>query len=148
GGPLGWLAKGLIDSYQSRAKDPRPVVSPAVDEAEVFYQHTPASRASASNGGIYNLWGQVPVPGPGPVHYFNLTAAGATHGGKTGVAAWYQRNIVPRLGDGARELRAWFLSGALALSTGPGPIARVHRPVYAGTALPRSKVYLFGGPAR
>ena len=27
-GPLGWMAKGCIDNYQSRAKDPRVVVSP------------------------------------------------------------------------------------------------------------------------
>jgi hypothetical protein len=71
-----------------------------------------------------------------------------THGGKTGVAAWYQRNIVPRLGDGDPQLRAWDLSGALAPSTSTGRVAHVHRPVFAGTALPRSTVYLFGGPAR
>src|SRR3954453_14613599 len=112
-GPLGWLAKGSIDNYQSRARDPRAVVSPGVDDAEVFYQHTPASRL---HGGIYNLWGQVPVQGP--AHYFNLTPAGATHSGKTGVAAWYQRNVVPLLGQGAPEVRASILTGQLAPSAG------------------------------
>ena len=142
-GPLGWLAKGLIDSYQSRARDPRAAVSPVVDDAEVFYQHTPASRAGSVNDGLYNLWGQVPVRGP--AHYFNLTADGATHSGKTGVVAWYQRNVVPLLGDGAPEVRARVLTGALAAG---GRVTHAHRAAFAGAALAGSKVWLFGGPRR
>lgn len=139
-GPLGWIAKGVIDSYQSRAKDPRVVVSPGVDDAEVFFQQSPASRARAVNGGIYNLWGQVPVHGR--AHYFNLTAAGATHSGKTGVVGWYQRNVVPLLGDGGSELQAWVLTGATAPGDAP------QRPGFTGTGLPGSTVFLLGGPAR
>ena len=35
------------------------------------------------DGGEYNLWGQVPVPNHSgrPVHYYNLTATGASHSG-------------------------------------------------------------------
>jgi hypothetical protein len=150
-GVLGWLAKAVIDDYQSRAKDPRAIVPPGVDDAEVFYQHTPASRSHGVNGGVYNLWGQVPVQGP--AHYFNLTADGATHSGKTGVAVWYLRNVVPLLGDGAPEVRERILTGELDDGTvAPGTTAwrvtLVHRPLYSGTALPGSTVYLFGGPAR
>jgi hypothetical protein len=155
-GPLGWVAEGSIDSYQSRAKDPRPVVSRDVDDVEVFYQHTPSSRAHGVNLETYNLWGQVPVHESAaaaaaavPVHYFNLTAAGATHGGKTGVVEWYQRNVVPLLRDGAPELRSWDLSGALASASAPGgQVTHRHLPEFAGTALPGSRVWLFGGPAR
>ena len=44
-GPLGWLAKVVIDDYQARAHDPRVTVPPGADRVEVFYEHTPASRA-------------------------------------------------------------------------------------------------------
>ena len=149
-GPLAWLAKGIIDSYQARAKDPPVSVPSIVDQAQVFYQHTPASRDHGVNGGLYNLWGQVPVHGP--AYYFNLTGDGATHSGKTGVTWWYIRNIVPLLGDGAPELQARILTGVLArVSTAPGtPTGRVTdtpTPTFTGTALAGSEVYLYGGPA-
>ena len=67
---LGWLAKLVIDDDQLRAEAPRPLVSPGFDDAEDFYQHTPASRSHGVDGGVYNLWGQVPVQGD--AHYFNL----------------------------------------------------------------------------
>ena len=92
--PLDLLAKGEIDSFQSKARDPAVFIPSVVNDAEVFYQHTSAANAHGVNGGIYNLWGQVPVKGP--AHYFNLTAAGATHAGKSGVAQWYA-NFVDRL---------------------------------------------------
>jgi hypothetical protein len=151
--PLGWIAKGSIDAYQSKSNDPGVVVPPVADEAEVFYQHTPASRAGDSNGGIYNLWGQVPVRGP--ASYFNLTQDGATHSGKTGVVAWYQRNVVPLLRDGAPEVQERVLTGSLAPDDAAATprsasraVTRTHHPTFTGRALSRSTVYLFGGPAR
>src|SRR6185437_4126034 len=62
-GLLGAIAKEEINAYQSKAKDPLPVVTPNVQDAEVFYQHTPVRQTFGSNDGIYNLWGQVPVQG-------------------------------------------------------------------------------------
>ena len=44
--------------------------------------HAGLARPS-TNGGIYNLWGQVPVHGP--AHYFNLTGVGLSHSGKFAV---------------------------------------------------------------
>ena len=98
-GPLGWLAKAEIDSFQSKAKDPAVFVPSVVNDAEVFYQHTLASQSHGVNSGIYNLWGEVPVRGP--AHYYNLTAAGATHAGKTGVSEWYANFVAPTLGGQA-----------------------------------------------
>jgi hypothetical protein len=143
-GPLGWLAKALIDNYQARAHDPRVTVPPGADRVEVFYEHTPASRAHGANDDVYNLWGQVPVPG-GPVSYFNLTPTGATHSGATGVVVWYERHVVPLLGDGAPQLQARILAGALV--GGNGRTLHQRRPTYAGAAQPGSKVTLFLGPA-
>jgi hypothetical protein len=149
-GPLAWLAKGTIDSYQAQSRDPPASVPSIVDQAQVFYQHTPASRDHGVNGGLYNLWGQVPVHGP--AYYFNLTGDGATHSGKTGVMWWYIGNIVPLLGDGAPELQARILTGALApASTAPGTttgqVINTPTPTFTGTALAGSEVYLYGGPA-
>ena len=110
-GPLGLLAKGEIDSFQSKAKDPAVFIPSVVNDAEVFYQHTSAANAHGVNGGIYNLWGQVPVKGP--AHYFNLTAAGATHAGKTGVAQWYANFVAPTLGDQAPLIQSLRLSGQI-----------------------------------
>ena len=59
----------------------------------------------------------MPVRG-GPADYFNLTPTGATHSGKTGVVVWYERNVVPLLGDGAPQLQARTLTGALAGAAG------------------------------
>jgi hypothetical protein len=145
GGPLGWLAKGTIDSYQSKAKDPAVVVPPGVDDAEVFYQHTNVSRAP--HGDIYNIWGQVPVRGP--AHYFDLTADKATHSGKTGVAAWYQYNVVPTLGDGDPWVRSQILTGAQVppVTAAADPIPPAGRATYAGKAAPGSTVRLFASPA-
>ena len=98
-GPLGWLAKGEIDSFQSKAKDPAAFIPARVNDAEVFYQHTSAAKSHGVNSGIYNLWGQVPVKGS--AHYYNLTAAGATHAGETGVSQWYTNFVAPTLGEQA-----------------------------------------------
>ena len=144
-GILGPLAKSLVEVYQSQAKDPLPTVPAGVDQAEVFYQHTKATPS-----GIYNLWGQVPVRGS--ASYFNLTASKVTHSGKTGVAAWYQNNIVPTLGDGSPELVAQTLTGKLdpaEVTEGPGTdVVHVAQPTYIGSAGPDSIIRLYAGPAR
>jgi hypothetical protein len=143
-GMLGPLATSLVKGYQSLAKDPLAFVPVGVDQAEVFYQHTKATPS-----GIYNLWGQVPVRGS--ASYFNLTASGATHSGKTGVMAWYQNNIVPTLGDGAPELSAQTLSGALDPTERIGgagtDVVDVAQPRYSGTAGAGSTIRLYAGPA-
>jgi hypothetical protein len=151
-GPLGWLARALIRDFQARAKDPIVKIPPIVDDAQVFYQRNPASRAHGVNGNIYNLWGEVPVRGP--AHYFNLTADGVTHSGKTGIVWWYERNVVPLLGDGAPQVQARVLTGAPSPAVqasgrraGSGWVTETHRPTYSGTGLSGSRVYLFVGPA-
>jgi hypothetical protein len=136
---LGWIAKGVIDDFQSDAKDP-PVTVPAfIDEAEVFYQHTGANADR-----IYNLWGQVPVRGD--ANYFDLTSTGVVHSGKKGVYSWYQNHVVPLLGDGAPEVRDRILVGEFT-GYAPGDSPRTRRPTYAGAAYPGSTVRLFAGPA-
>jgi hypothetical protein len=140
--PLGWLAKGLIDSYQAKAHDPEPFVPAFVDQSQVFYQQNPASRDRNTNGHIYNLWGEVPVTGA--TTYFNLTAAGATHSGKTGVAEWYITHVVPSLGDGAPLVRQDTLSGGLAQS---GSTSGIDTPTFTGSSAPGSIVKLFVAPA-
>ena len=143
-GVLGGTARAIIRWYQGKAKDPMISVPSGVDQAEVFYQHSPAT-----NSEIYNLWGQVPVRGS--ASYFNLTASGVKHSGKKGVAAWYQNNIVPSLGDGAPELRAQALSGHVApadlAAASPKQVAQVHQPRFEGTAGPGAVVKLYAGPA-
>ena len=155
-GLLGWVAGLAIENYQSKANDPAPFVPAGVDNTQVFYQHTPASRDHGVNGGIYNLWGQVPVRGP--ASYFNLTGTGATHSGKTGVVAWYQRNVVPSLINGPGLVSSRGLAGgpspADVVATEParrgGPVARVEarQPSFSGTSAPGSEVRLLAGPAR
>jgi hypothetical protein len=168
---LGGLADALISDYQGRAKDPPVFIPSVVDTAQVFYQHTTASKAD----GIYNLWGQVPVTveGPGPaVHYYNLTAAGATHSGKTGVALWYRNFIAPTLGNQAPMLQELQLDGQIDHTTlpssstttawahritkarfgridRPAPTVTIqgHQPEFSGTAAPGSVVRLYVGPA-
>ncbi|GAC1475314.1 MAG: hypothetical protein NVSMB9_27540 [Isosphaeraceae bacterium] len=149
-GPLGWLARQQINSYQSRARDPLPVVPSNVQEAEVFYQHTPVSKTHGSNNGIYNLWGQVPVRGA--AHYYNLTATGVSHGGKFGVQDWYRLNVVPELGDGAPRIRGDALSGTQVVGQttwgGSPPTSGVRHAVsYTGTSAPRSRVRLLAAQA-
>jgi hypothetical protein len=140
-GPLGWVAKGLIDHYQSKAKDPAVVVPSWVDDAQVFYQQTPASRDHGTNDHIYNLWGQVPVRGVS--HYFDLTADSVTHSGKTGVAAWYQGHVVPTLGEGAPAVAASELTGAPV----NGAVTDSHETSVSGHAAPGSTVRLLASLA-
>jgi hypothetical protein len=155
-GFLSWIAKGEIDSFQSRAKDPPVFVPPGVNQAEVFYQHTTAQNSHSANSDIYNLWGQVPIKGP--AFYFNLTAAGATHAGKTGVAQWYADFIAPTLGDQAPLVQSLRLTvqidhtgaGATAAAgpiSGAGPVTHDRKPEFSGTAAPSSTVRLYVAPA-
>jgi hypothetical protein len=133
-----------------------------VNDAEVFYQHTLASHSHGVNSGIYNLWGEVPVKGP--AHYYNLTAAGATHAGETGVSQWYADFVAPTLGNQAPLMSALQLNAqidhvvatttALAAQVtvrqsalGPQAIVQDHRVEFSGTAAPGSNVRVFVGPA-
>lgn len=142
-GPFGWLAQLTIDKYESEARDPLVFVPRSVDQAQVFYQQTPASRDHGTNSGIYNLWGQVPVRGEAV--YFNLTQAGVVHSGKRGVAMWYQKHVLPGLGLGAPKLEAMTLAG-----DGTAPAVRNGRATYSGTAEPNAAVRLSvaHGPGR
>jgi hypothetical protein len=170
-GVLAPLARIIVGDYQGEAKDPIPYFPSVVDQANVFFQHT-----SSSAGGIYNLWGQVPVKSDGPVvHYYNLTGMGATHSGKTGVNYWFRDFIAPTLGDGAPLISALQLNGQIdnaqspsvtaSASAGPetlahqadlaranhvyGPeqIVTSNQPEFSGTAAPNSVVKLFLSPA-
>ncbi|MFO0907095.1 MAG: hypothetical protein U0794_01795 [Isosphaeraceae bacterium] len=142
-GPVAWIAKGLIDHYQSLAKDPAIVFSPRVNLIEVFYQQSPASKGDATNRHIYNLWGQVPLRQPAV--YFDLTQAGATHAGQYGVPTWYQRNVLPLLGDGEAAVHASKLTVALNpgdAAPGQPTVATTHTPTFEGQAAPGSTVHL------
>ncbi len=144
GGPLGWIAKLAIDNYQAKARDPLVFIPAGVNSAQVFYQQTAVNRDHNTNQGIYNIWGQVPVPGQAT--YYNLTAADVVHSGKHGVYAWYEHHIVPTLGDGATQLAADAVSGTLANPTKPGGRAIPAGPAtFSGTSAPGSTVLLEAG---
>ena len=94
-----------------------------------------------TNGGIYNLWGDVPVAAaPGvPVHYANLTGSGISHAGDFGIRTWYQTDVVPLLGNGP----AFVNPGALtATETVPASGASS----FSGTATPGASVSVFAVP--
>jgi hypothetical protein len=170
-GPLAGLAEMIVPHYQAEANDPPAYFPSVVDEAQVFYEHT-----TATAGGIYNLWGQVPVKSDGPVvHYYNLTPSGVTHSGNTGIPEWYRNFIVPTLGDQAPMVQELQLNGQIdgaqtpatpdATSAGGGALSRqtnarradhaygpervvsTSRPEFSGTAAPGSVVRLYVGPA-
>ncbi len=114
-GVLAPLAEVIVTNYQGEAKDPPPYFPSVVDQANVFFEHS-----SASAGGIYNLWGQVPVKSDGPlVHYYNLTGMGVTHSGKTGVNYWYRDFIAPTLGDNAPLISELQLNGQIDNAQSP-----------------------------
>jgi len=149
-GILGGLANALISNYQAKANDPPAFVPSFVDQALVFYQHN-----KATPGGIYNLWGQVPVVSHGPlIHYFNLSAAGATHSGNTGVNLWYRDYVAPSLGYQTPLIQDLMLNAQIINAA---PIAVVHHepvqtvtqnePGFSGTATPGAEVRLYLGPA-
>jgi len=162
-GLFGALARGLVTSYQAQANDLPVFIPPGVDAAQVFYQHGSASR----HQGIYNLWGQVPVPNlsGNPIAYYNLTAAGVIHSGKYGVFLWYRNFVAPTLGDQAPLIQALQLEGQVdqtvtmpVASAGAlaqrrlqawGPVDAVQGPQagFSGTAAPGSKIRVYLGPA-
>ena len=97
-GFLGWIARRFSDLYQSKASDPPVIVPPNVDDAQVFFQHTPVMESHAAYEGIANLWGQAPRRGGAKL--FDVTAGGVSHSGRFAIYDWYQRVVVPTLGDG------------------------------------------------
>jgi hypothetical protein len=142
-GPLGMLATAEISSFQSQAKDPPVFIPPIVTEADVFYEHTTAANSHGVNDDLYNLWGEVPVKGP--AHYYNLTAAGATHAGITGVNQWYADFVAPTLGDQAPLIQTLQLDGQIDGVPGVNPTGLA--PGFSGTAAPDSTIRLYVGPA-
>jgi hypothetical protein len=168
GGVLGGLARDIVTNYQAEAKDPPAFIPSIVDGAQVFFEH---SQATA--GEIYNLWGQVPVKSDGPVvHYYNLTAMGVTHSGKTGVNYWFRNFIAPTLGNQAPLVQKLQLNGqidnteSVAATTdnpstlvqrgnntranrvyGPEQVVDSSQPQFSGTAAPGSIIRLALGPA-
>jgi hypothetical protein len=169
GGAIGGIAHAIVSNYQSDAKDPPAFIPSSVDQADVFFQHS-----QATSDEIYNLWGQVPVKSEGPiVHYYNLTAMGVTHSGKTGVNYWFRDFIAPTLGAQAPLIQQLRLSGQIDNSSIPSapsgvdansPAERVTRradhvygreqvvttaePEFSGTAAPGSIIRLALSPAR
>lgn len=160
-GPLGWLATAEISSFQGQAKDPSVFIPSIVNDAEVFYEHTSAANSHEVNDDLYNLWGEVPVNGP--AHYYNLTAAGATHAGNTGVDQWYADFVAPTLGDQEPLIQTLQLNGQIdqsgTMATGASPTAaqsalgrafvavNSRQPDFSGTAAPGSIIRLYVGPA-
>jgi hypothetical protein len=144
-GLLGDLARWIIDGYQQKAKDPLPVIWGNVDSAEIFYQHTPISAAKGSNDGIYNLWGQVPVPVRGnvPVRYYNLTGVGISHTGYVNVVDWYQVHVVPTLGNNSSFTDPTLLNGGPAAGL---QLTQDRQPIFQGSAAPGARVMLRATP--
>ena len=168
GGVLGGLARAIVTNFQAEAKDPPVFIPSVVDEAIVFFEHTQATA-----GGIYNLWGQVPVKSDGPVvHYYNLTDMGVTHSGKTGVNYWFRDFIAPTLGNQAPLVQELQLNGQIdnaappttasvsqstlvqqannALANrvyGPEQVVQSNQPEFSGTAAPGSIIRLALSPA-
>ncbi|HWT81199.1 MAG TPA: Ig-like domain-containing protein, partial [Candidatus Methylomirabilis sp.] len=168
GGALGGLARAIVTNYQAESKDPPAFIPAVVDEAIVFFEHTQSTA-----GGIYNLWGQVPVKSDGPVvHYYNLTDMGVTHSGKTGVNYWFRDFIAPTLGNQAPLVQELQLNGqidnaappttaSVSQSTlvqqannaranrvyGPEQVVQSNQPEFSGTAAPGSIIRLALSPA-
>ncbi|AGA30994.1 lipase family protein [Singulisphaera acidiphila] len=138
-GLLGDLARWIIDGYQQKAKDPLPVIWGNVDAADVYYQRTPIAGAKGSNDGIYNLWGQVPVPveGDTPVRYYNLTGVGISHTGYVNVVDWYQVHVVPTLGDNSPFTNPGLLNGEPAMGS---DVTAASEPVFQGAAAPGTRL--------
>ncbi|MDR3618271.1 MAG: Ig-like domain-containing protein [Paludisphaera borealis] len=161
---MGAIARVVTTSFQADADDPAVFVPANVDETEVFYQHTLAMNTHA--GGDYNLWGQVPVPNlsPHPIHYYNLTATGASHSGLYGVQLWYRNFVATTLHNQAPLVEALRLEGGI-VNASPSPEVPTSRvqelrqanwgavqtidgdqPTFSGTAAPGSTLRLYVGP--
>lgn len=167
---MGDLARRAINLYQSKARDPFVSVPANVDDAEVFYQHTYFAQAEGTtrDSQWFNLWGQVPVKGPGTASYTDLTGPGISHSGDFSVVDWYQVNVVPKLGDGKDLPKGSLIKAGLDPSDGstaiqprnprrrplpadkPQPLelrSHTSRPRFVGTAPPGSDVSLIGAGA-
>jgi hypothetical protein len=161
---IGAIARATISGFQRDADDPAVFVPANVDAAEVFYQHTLVQRTH--DGGDYNLWGQVPIPNLSgrPIHYYNLTATGASHSGNYGVPLWYRNFVATTLHDQAPLVQALRLEGQLD-GASPSPELPTNRvqelrqanwgavqtidgdqPTFSGTAAPGSTLRLYVGP--
>ena len=141
GGLVGAIARSEIRSFQAKANDPVPYIPGNVDDAQVYFQHPP-DQLAPPNGGIYNLWGVVPVAAaPGvPVHYADLTGSGISHAGDFGVPTWYQTDVVPLLGDGPAFVNPGALTATAETPTGEG------RTNFWGTATPGASVTILAAP--
>jgi hypothetical protein len=148
----GWIARQATSAYQWMSGDPMVTVPLFVDEAEVYYQHTPAGLDGLPWS--HNFWGQAPVVGR--ARYRDLTGPGMSHTGPTGVQTWYFKNVVPTLAEGGVFVNPSAITGRLVASPGDrtsGDLTRtaVASPAYTGTAAPGGTVRLLtqtvpGGP--
>lgn len=134
---MGKLAKWTIDNFQRAAVDPYASVPRNIDDAEVFWQHTPVEVAN-TNSGMYNLWGQVPVGGDAKT--YDLTGPGISHSGDFGVQNWYRANVVPTLGSGGHFVDPTTLSGAIVASPSDPAISPTSTPTFTGQATPGASV--------
>ena len=79
------LAKGDVSTLPVEGQGPAAPTFPSIGQRGQGLLPAHSARGHG-DGGIYNLWGQVPVKSEARVHYYNLTAMGVTHSGKTGVS--------------------------------------------------------------
>jgi hypothetical protein len=135
GGIFGYGLARVMATQQGWSKDPVPVIPAIVDQAQVYYQHTPVTMAKA---GLVNFWGMTHVTAaPGvPVQYADLTGPGISHSGDFGVRDWYWSNVIQHLGDGPMFLNPGELTAAPAEPSSAGS-------TYTGTAYPGATVEVF-----
>jgi hypothetical protein len=91
-GPLGRLALRAYTQFQAVAGDPEAVATPTADAAEVYFQRATYRQAISPIEKIFNIWGEVPVPGA--THSADLTG---TVNGHFEVHDWYIAAVIPRL---------------------------------------------------
>jgi hypothetical protein len=134
-GIFGYGLARVMATQQGWSKDPVPVIPAIVDQAQVYYQHTPVTMAKA---GLVNFWGMTHITAaPGvPVQYADLTGPGISHSGDFGVRDWYWTNVVQHLGNGPLFLNPGALTAAPA-EPSPGGLT------YKGTAFPGASVEVF-----
>jgi hypothetical protein len=142
GGLLGTLGRAVIDSYKADADDPLIAIPPRVDEAEVFYQHTPVSL-DPDHDELYNLFGQVPVFGT--ARYYELNGPMIMHSGGSGVPSWYFSHVIPTLRDGTPPPNPGLLDARRLNPSGqPGdPSPLDAQPRITGRAAPSARVTLY-----
>jgi hypothetical protein len=139
-GIFGYGLARVMATEQGWAKDPVPYISSIVDQAQVYYQHTPVTLAKA---GLVNFWGMTHIDtAPGvAVQYANLTGPGISHSGDFGVRDWYWSNVLSHLGDGPT-----FLNPGELTASRPTPAA--FGSTYSGTAYPGASVEVFAVVAK